>query len=172
MVLRFGQRNIPFARACPIDHADVVMRIGDAVNIEEARGDQGDGSGLCGRRAFADQFNFEAALFKCFAECGLLRVFIEFDMATNRKPLVELSMVHQEDLAGMDNKDSDCEIDLVMNMRHGGRTLERNNGFVNIGASLVGNQEGPGRHPNSQKAESLGVGLCTEGEQRALVNRP
>lgn len=156
MVLRLGQRNIPFARACPINHADVLMRIGDAVNIEEAGSDQGQRSGLSGGGAFPDQFDFEAALFEGFPQGGLFRVFIKLDVTANGEPIIELSMVHQEDLAGMDNKDSDCEIDLVMNMRHGGRTLERNGWFVNIRASLVGNSRERRRHPNWQKAESWG----------------
>jgi hypothetical protein len=39
-------------------------------------------------------------------------------------------MVHKEDLPVLDDKDGNCEIDFLMDVRHGGRTLARGQTFV------------------------------------------
>src|SRR6266516_7171774 len=41
----------------PVNHADVFMRVGDAMDVKEPRRDQGARARLCRRRAFADQFH-------------------------------------------------------------------------------------------------------------------
>src|SRR5947207_14821327 len=45
----------------PVNHADVLVRVGDAMNVEEPRRDEGARARLRRPRAFADQCDLEAA---------------------------------------------------------------------------------------------------------------
>jgi hypothetical protein len=102
----------------PINHADMFVGIGDAMDVQKTRSDQRARSRRSGWRSFADEFHFEAAFFPRFAESGLFGIFIEFDMPAERKPFVELTMVDQQDFAVANDKDCDCEINFFVNMRH------------------------------------------------------
>ena len=107
----------------PIDHADVFVGIVDTVDIEKARADQGAGAGGRGGRAFAEEFDIEAAFLLGFAKGSLLGVFIEFDMAAERKPFIQFAMMDDEDLAVMDDEDGDGEIDFFVNVSHRRRSI-------------------------------------------------
>ena len=81
--------------ARPVDHADVLVRVADPVDVEKARCDERARAGRGRGRTFAEQFHIEAALFLRFAERGLLRVFIQFNVAAERQPFVQLAMVDE-----------------------------------------------------------------------------
>src|SRR5437016_723830 len=55
--------DLPVLWSSPVNHADVFMRVGDAMDVQEPRRDQGARARLRRRWAFADQFHVEAALF-------------------------------------------------------------------------------------------------------------
>lgn len=120
-----SERKPATSWTCPIDHADMFMRLVDPMNVEKSWGDEGARSGTRGRRPVAQQFNLEAALLARFTQRRLLGILIQFDVAPEGKPLAEFSMVHQEDLCIIDNEDCDSEIDLLVNVRHEGSAKSR-----------------------------------------------
>ena len=123
VVFRIGESHGAVFGSRPVDHADVFVGVGDAVDIEKARCDESAGARLSGGRSIADEFDIEARFFAGFTKSGLLRILGEFDMAAEREPFVELAMVHEEDLAILNDEDRDGEIDFFMDVRHGGRTV-------------------------------------------------
>src|ERR1051325_1607960 len=62
-VVMFVRRksDTPVFRSSPINQADVFVRVGDAMNVQEPRGDQSASAGLGRRRTFAEQLDLEAA---------------------------------------------------------------------------------------------------------------
>ena len=119
MVLFSSQRERAISRTCPIDHADVLVRVRDAVNIEEPRRDQSSGTGRSRWRPFAQQFDVQAALLLGFANRRLFGIFIQFDVASERQPLVELAVMDEKNLAVLNDKNSHGEIDFLVDVGHG-----------------------------------------------------
>jgi hypothetical protein len=70
------------ARPRKIDHADMLMRSADAVDIKKPRREQRAGSRFRRGRSFAEQFNVKPTFFAHFAQRGLLRIFIKLNMPT------------------------------------------------------------------------------------------
>jgi molybdate transport system substrate-binding protein len=132
-MFRGGERERPIFWTSPINQPDVLVRIVNAVNVEKPRSNQSACAGLGRRWAFTNEFDIEAAFFAGLAQGALFGVFVQLDMAANRQPFVELSMMHEEHPAIFDDENGDCEIDLFMKMRHAGRTVESAGAFVNRG---------------------------------------
>lgn len=103
-----------------VNEADVLVGVGDAVDVKEARRDQGAGSLLGGRRAFADELDLEAAFLPDLAMGGLLGVLVELDVAAEWQPLAEATVEDEEDAAVIDDEHGDGEVDFLVEMRHGG----------------------------------------------------
>src|SRR5664279_6044389 len=82
----------------PIHHADVLVGVVDAVNVEETRRDERAGARPGGGRTFAEQLNLQTAFFLRLAQRGLLRVFVQFDVSAERQPFIELAMMNQQNL--------------------------------------------------------------------------
>ena len=82
----------------PVNHADVLVRVVDAMDVEKARRDERARAGLGRGRTFAEQFHVEAAFFLRLAQRGLLRVFVQFDVPAERQPFVQLAMMDQQNL--------------------------------------------------------------------------
>ena len=119
LVVGKGQRAILWPS--PIDHAYVFVRVGDVMNVEKPRRNQGARAGGSGGRPFADEIDLEAALFFCFAQRRLLGILIQLDVAAERKPFIELAMMNQQDLPILNYENGDREIDLFMDVGHGAR---------------------------------------------------
>src|SRR5215813_6966835 len=83
-------------RPRPIDHSDVFMGVGDSMDIEETRRDEGPGAITGGRRPLADEFHFEAAFFPGFPKRSLFRVFVQLNMPSQRQPTIQLPVVNQQ----------------------------------------------------------------------------
>ena len=95
VMLSRGESQSALFRPRPVNHADVLVGVGNAMNIEKAGSDQSASSRRSGRRPFSDEFDFEAAFLSGFPERGLFGIFVEFDMAAKGKPLIELTMVDE-----------------------------------------------------------------------------
>ena len=93
--------------------------------MSRKRSDERASAGLGRRRTITNQLNIKTRFLAGFAKRGLFGIFIQFDMAAERKPLVQFAMMHQEDLAVLNDEDRNCEIDFLMDVRHGGRTVGR-----------------------------------------------
>ena len=65
-----GQRHIAAARAGEIDHPDVLVRVRDAMDVEEPRRNQSAHTRLTGRRTFAEQFRFLRRVANRFSEAN------------------------------------------------------------------------------------------------------
>jgi len=106
----------------PVNHADVLVRFADAVDVEESRRDEGTGAGRSGGRTLAEQFHVEAAFFLRLAESSLLRVFIQFNVPAQRQPFVQLAVVDEQNLFVVDDEDGNREINSFVNVGHVGKT--------------------------------------------------
>ena len=73
---------------------------------------------VVGGRSPSNSTSKSALLFR-FAQRGLLRVFVQFDVPAERQPFVELAMVDQQNLAVVNDEDRDGEINFFVNVRHG-----------------------------------------------------
>ena len=102
-----------------VDEADVLVGVGNAVDVEEAWGDEGAGAGLGGGGAIPDQIDLQAAFLADLAEGGLLGVLVQLDMPAERQPFAEAAMVDEQDLAMLDDEHGDREVDLLVDVRHG-----------------------------------------------------
>ena len=143
-MLRSCQRQRSVLGSGPINHADVLVSLRDAMDIQEPGGDQRSRSRLGRWRPLADQFDLQSAFLLGFAQSGLLRIFIKFDMSTKRQPLIELPMVNHQHLLLKHNKYRDCEIDFFVNVSHQ-QILSGTVNFTNI------------RFPGQAAAKRLGV---------------
>jgi hypothetical protein len=110
------QRSIFWPR--PINHADMFVRIGDTMNVEEPRRDERARAGRSCGRAFANQLHIKPAFFPGLAQRGDFRIFVQFNMPAERQPFVELAMVDEQNLAVMNNKDGDGEINFFVDVGH------------------------------------------------------
>jgi hypothetical protein len=124
-MLEFGACQRTVFRTCPVNHPDVLVRVGDTMNVEKAWGDQRARSRFGGRRAVSDQLDFQPALLARLSQSGLFRIFIEFNVPAEGEPLVQLAMVYQQDPAVLHNKNGHCKIDLFVNVRHARPTVEQ-----------------------------------------------
>src|SRR3989442_176240 len=115
-ISRESQRSV--LRTRPINHADMLMRVADAVDVQEPWSNQGACVGASCGRSFAEQFHIESGLFPPFAQGGLLRIFIQFNVPAERQPLVQLPMMDEQNLAFVDDKDRNGEINFFMNVSH------------------------------------------------------
>ena len=75
----------------------------------------GDGRG----RTFAEQLHVQPAFFLRLAQRGLLRVFVQFDVPAERQPFVQLAMVDEQNLAVVNDKNRDGEINFFVDVGHG-----------------------------------------------------
>jgi hypothetical protein len=101
-----------------IDHADMLMRGTDAVDVKKSWRQQGAGSWFRRRRPFAVQFDVQPAFFAGFTQRRLFGIFVQLDMPAERQPLVQGSMMDEQDSGVLDHEDCDSEIDLIVQMRH------------------------------------------------------
>src|SRR4051812_37893228 len=97
MVLVSGKSQSTCRRTGPIDHTNMLVRLGDAVYVQKTRSDQGACPRAGGGRTLADELHIESALFLRLAQSGSFRIFVELDMSAKRQPLLELPVVHQQD---------------------------------------------------------------------------
>ena len=116
-----GSRRI--TRPGKIDHTNVLMRSADPMDVQKPGRQQRARSRLGGGRSFAEQFHVQAALLLGFAQRGLFRVFVEFDVATQRQPFVQFAMVNHQNLVRVNDEDCDCEINFFVNVRHSPATV-------------------------------------------------
>lgn len=72
---------------------------------------------LC--RLLAQDFDLKPALFFDFPKQRLFGIFVKFNMASQRKPLVELRMINQQDTVPVYHKRHDRKINQFMNVGHG-----------------------------------------------------
>jgi hypothetical protein len=72
------------ARPSKIDHADMLMRGADSMDIEKPGREQRAGARFRRGRPFAEQFNVQPAFFARFAQRGLFRIFVQLDMPAER----------------------------------------------------------------------------------------
>src|ERR1019366_4184841 len=105
------KRTVLWART--IDHADVLVRGADAMDVQETRGDQSAGAWLRGGRAFPEQFHFQAAFLFRLTEWGGFRVFLPPHFPAERQPLVQVAVVNDQYLALVNDKDGDGEVNLL-----------------------------------------------------------
>ena len=117
-MLRNCQRQRAVLGSGPVNHADVLVSLRDAMDIQEPGSDERSRARLGGWRSLAEQFDLESAFLLGFAQSGLLRIFIQFDMSPKRQPLFELPMVNHENLLLKNDKYRDCEIDFFVNVSH------------------------------------------------------
>ena len=101
-----------------IDHADMLMRGADAVDIEKPGREQRTRSRFRRGRPCTEQFNVKPTFFTCFAQRSLFRIFVKLDVPAERQPLAQGPMMDEQDFRLLDHKDRDGEIDLVVNMWH------------------------------------------------------
>src|SRR3989344_1162627 len=78
---------------------------------------------LCPGRPHAElwaaYFYPQSGFFLYFPHQSLIRVFVQFYMTANSKPLIQLLVVHQQHFAFMDNIHRDDKINKLMNVTHG-----------------------------------------------------
>jgi hypothetical protein len=55
-------------------------------------------------RLLTQDVDLKPALFRDFPKQRLFRIFVQFNVASQRKPLVELLMINQQDTVLMDHK--------------------------------------------------------------------
>ena len=102
----------------PVNHADVLVRLVNAMDVEKARRDERAGAGRSRGRTFAEQFHVEAAFFLRLAQRGLLRVLVQFDVPAQRQPLAELAMVDEQNLAIVNDKNRNGKINFFVDVGH------------------------------------------------------
>ena len=113
---RQGNPAVPWAS--PVNHPDVLVCVGDAVDVEETRRNQRARARLRCGRPLADQFHIEAALLLRFTQCRDFRIFVELDVPAEWQPFVEFAMMDQQYLAVMHDENRDREIDLFVKVGH------------------------------------------------------
>ena len=118
MMLLFGQSKLAAFRPSPIDHPDMLMRIGDMMNIKETWSDKSPRAVTSGRRPFAKQFHIKPAFLPGLPQCRLFRIFIQFHMSADRQPLIQLPMMNDQNFALVNNEDRHREINFFVNVRH------------------------------------------------------
>jgi len=96
----------------------VLMRFVDAMDVEKARRDERARARRSRGRTFAEQLHVETAFFLRLAQRGLLRVFVQFDVPAERQPFVELAMMDEQNLAVVNDKDRDGEINFFVDVGH------------------------------------------------------
>src|SRR5262245_36722301 len=72
---------------------------------------------LC--RLLTQDVDFQPALFFDFPKQRLLRIFVQFNVAPQWKPLLELFMINQQDTVLVDHKRHNRKIHQLMNVGHG-----------------------------------------------------
>ncbi len=102
----------------PINQADVLVRLVDAMDVEKARRDERTRAGRSCRRTFADQFHVESAFFFRLAQRSLLRVFVQLDVPAERQPFAKFAVVYDENLFVVNNKNRDGEINFFVDVGH------------------------------------------------------
>ena len=113
-----GERHVAAHGARPVNHSDVLVRVRDAVDVEESRGDQRARARLRGGRPLADEFHVQAALLFGLAQRGDLRVFIQLDVPAQRQPLAQLAMEDDQHPRVVDDEDGDGEVYLFVKVGH------------------------------------------------------
>ena len=152
------ERHVAADRPCPVDHADVFVRGVDAMDVEKARRDESARAGLSRGRAFAEEFYVEAAFLLRLAQRGDFRILVQFNVPAERKPFAELAMQNQQHLRVVDDEDGNGEINLLMEVRHGARTVSRARAGVN-GPGIPLDKPALLFHPRAMSKPALGRGL-------------
>jgi len=83
------------ARPSEIDHADVLMRGADPVDVKKPGRQQRTGARFGRGRPFAEQFHVKPAFFARFAPGCLFWIFVKLDMPAQRQPLAQRPMVYE-----------------------------------------------------------------------------
>ena len=109
-------------RSRPVNHANMLVRVADAVDVEKTRRDERARVGRSRGRPLAEQFHVESAFFLRLAQCGLFRVFVQFNVSAKRQPFVQLAMVDEQDFPVVNDEDRDGEINFFVDMGHIGKT--------------------------------------------------
>lgn len=130
VVLGLREGHLASLWAGPINHADVLVRFANPVDIEKAWRNQGTCTRLGRRRALSYKFHFKAALFSGFAHRGLFRIFFKLDMTSDREPFVQFAMVNEQDFTVLNDEYSDRKVDLLMDVSHAARSVVFNRSFV------------------------------------------
>src|SRR5258707_3850446 len=117
-MLAGSKRERPIPGSRPINHSDVLMRVRNTMDVQKTRSNQCARPGSCRGRPLAKQFDIKAAFLLCLAQSCLLRVFVEFHMASEWQPFVQLAMMNHQHLAIVDNKNRHCEIYFLVNVSH------------------------------------------------------
>src|SRR4051812_7217155 len=112
------QRHLPTLGSRPINHPDMLVRFIDAMDVEKARRDQSACSWSSGGGTFPEQFHVQATFLLRLAQGRNLRVFIQFDMPTERQPLAKFAMMDDQNLPVVDDKNRHREINFLVYMRH------------------------------------------------------
>lgn len=97
----------------------MLVNVIDAMDIQESGRNQRAGARLGGRRPFACEFHLKSAFLARLPQGCLLRLLIQLYMPAQRKPLVKLSVMHQEHPALLNDEYGHGKIDRVMDVRHG-----------------------------------------------------
>ena len=113
-----SERHRSVFRARPINHPDVLVCFSDTMNVQKAWRDQRASALSRGWGPFPEQLDLQPAFFFGFAQRSLFRIFIQFDMAAERQPFIQLPMMNQEDFAIPDHENANGEINLLVNVRH------------------------------------------------------
>ena len=87
-----------------------------AMDVEKSRRNQRACAVAGRRRTFAKQLDFQPAFLLRFAQRGDFRVFIQFNVSAEWQPFVELAMMNQQNLAAVNNKNCDSEINFLVNV--------------------------------------------------------
>lgn len=140
MVFGGGESGVAGFDPGEVDHPDVLMGGVDAMDVEEAGCDQGPGAWLGGGRSIPDEFHVEPAFLEGFPKCGLLGILVEFDVPAEWKPAVQFTVMNDEDLGVVDDKDGDGEIDFFVDMGHG---VVGQRGSAFLGPVFAGAPAGP-----------------------------
>jgi len=118
-MFRGGELDVAALGPRPVDHADVLVRVVDAMDVEKPRGDERAGAGRRRGRTFTEKFHVETAFLLGLAQGGLFRVLVQLDVPAEGQPLIELAMMDEQDFVFVNDKDGDGEIDFFVDVGHG-----------------------------------------------------
>ena len=113
-----GELNGSSLGSRPINHADVLVRVADAMDVEKTRRDERARAGRGRGRALTNQFNVESAFLFRLAERGTVRIFVQFDVPAERQPLAELAMMDAQNFRVVNDENCDGEINFFVDVRH------------------------------------------------------
>src|SRR5262249_50119504 len=117
-----GQDKRTALRSREVNHSNVFVRVGNAMNVEKAGRNESTRAWLTDRRSVADEVHVQTAFFFGFAQGRGLRFFVEFNMSAEWQPFAKLPVMNQQHFRAVNDKNGDGEIDCVMNVGHNCRS--------------------------------------------------